>query len=243
MGEFKKLLLTIALVFSVINAGSCSVSTLSQRQVNSHMPVSIASILDEPVCPVVPLNNHPHHNGVVHVLFDPVFSSYERRVFVESFSSLNSLTGMRFIALYQNDSGFNISENNRTVPEIQADLVVKRWDNISDKTNYIGMYVTNTNYIQIAVNRIDTEEQLRNTFLHEAGHWLGMHHICDKSFDQLTYRRTNPELGQENDCVPGLVGDAIMNPAIGSDDAITFSALDRIEYQRVLSCDRRYRNR
>lgn len=153
------------------------------------------------------ITNEIRNAEIIYVYFDPSYSLQEKKQMILTFERFRSL-GLR-PRLVESTSFF------------VKNVYVRNSDEFFGQTD-LGMYSSNTSFIQVPANRIESTHQLQMIFMHEMGHWLGMRHVCLES-----------ERFLRKDCSPVGYGVAIMNPINVPVFAAVFTALDQAEFQRI----------
>jgi len=147
------------------------------------------------------------NSEIIYIYFDPSYSALEKKQMTLTFDLFRVL-GLR--PRLVESFTFEV-----------RDVYVRNSDEFFSQSD-LGLYASNTSYIQVPTNRIESRHQLQMIFMHEMGHWLGMKHVCVESERLLRI-----------DCSPVGYGTAIMNPINVPALAAVFSRLDQLEFQRI----------
>lgn len=103
-----------------------------------------------------------------------------------------------------------------------GNIRVVNFQDTSCSTEFLGFYISETDYIIINPTCIFDDFQFERVVIHEIGHWFGMEHICD-------YNGLTTDL-----CSPIGYGKAILNPFLEMDDNnLIPTNLDLQEYSRT----------
>ncbi len=143
---------------------------------------------------------------VLFIKLERGFTPEERLSIIETFNSFRTLGLRSRLVESRSDLVYDLKVENTELGLLQTDL-----------GRHMGF-----NVIRLATNRMVSNHQLKMVFMHEVGHWLGMHHIC----------MGNEPQERINECSSVGVGTAIMNPFNNPAMPAEFTALDSLEYQR-----------
>lgn len=160
-------------------------------------------------------NNHTttfynsRQKDVFFIKIERGFTSEERTSLIETFNKFRALgLHSRFVES-RSEIVYDLRVENTELGLLNTDL-----------GRHMG-----SNLIRLATNRMIGNHQLKMVFMHEVGHWLGMHHIC---------LGNEPE-NRIRECSSVGVGAAIMNPFNNPAMPAEFTALDSLEYRRSQS--------
>ena len=153
------------------------------------------------------ITNEVRNSEIIYVYFDSSYSAEEKKQMLLTFDRFQVI-GLR-PRLVESRSFY------------MKDVYVRNSDEFFSQSD-LGLYSSNTSYIQVPINRIESHHQLQMIFMHEMGHWLGMKHVCIES-----------ERFVRTDCSPVGYGNAIMNPINVPAFAANFTILDQQEFQRI----------
>lgn len=143
---------------------------------------------------------------VLYIKLERGFTPEERISIIETFNTFRTLGLRPRLVESRSDLVYDLKVENTELGLLETDL-----------GRHMGL-----NVIRLATNRMINGHQLKMVFMHEVGHWLGMHHVCIGS---------EPE-ERINECSPVGIGTAIMNPFNNPAMPAEFTALDSLEYHR-----------